>query len=217
MRRTFATIVLVCFLVMLWPPPQAEAQYAVIDVAAIAQLMESLAVLMEIVGLNVKDLAAMATMGPILELIRQVGVLAAQVQNEARIIRQIAKGWGVLLDPVTMPCTAADARSWNYRASEFSRMSISQIILLRGLIDQTIEMLATLAQVLTLIAIITGTTSGAQLSAALLARTSVALDAMRTKTDGFQTIVMGGQAIEHMNVLIGDCLARKRFADWGTR
>ena len=217
MRQAVAVVVIVCLLVMLCPPPQAEAQYAVIDVAAIAQLMESLAVLMEIVGLNVKDLAAMATMGPILELIRQVGVLAAQVQNEARIIRQIAAGWGILLDPVNLPCTAIEARSWNYRASEFSRMSISQIILLRGLIDQTIEILATLAQVLTLIAIITGTTSGAQLSAALLARTSVVLDALRTKTDGFQTIMLGGQAIEHMNVLIGDCLAQKRFADWGTR
>lgn len=216
MRRLVAVALILSVLVMLATPHQASGQLAVVDVGAITQLMMTLQVTMEMLGLNVRDLAALAQIGPILQLAQQIGVLAVQIQNEARIIAAIAKGWGVLLDPEMLPCTSRDVRDWNLQASGYARAGLHQLILVNALIDQTIELIATMVQILSLITIISGTTSGAQVAAALQASTVSQLASMQQKMRSFQTIMMGVTAIDQVNTLASDCLARARYTGWGS-
>jgi hypothetical protein len=214
-RRVTALAVLLCMLAGWMVPPPVHAQFAVIDVAAIAQAVLSVQAALETIGLITSDLAALSSMGSVVALIQQIQRLSAQVENEARIIKAIATAWGARLDESRIPCTSEDLRLWNYDAAELARRSILSVTLMEALIEQTIEMLATLANIIALIASITGTTSGAQFNGGILAAMSAKLDDAHMKMAAFRTVMIGGEAIAHMNTLAMDCLARKRYADWG--
>lgn len=215
MRRVTALAVLLCLLAGVIVPPPGHAQLAVVDAGAIFQAVLQVQAALETIGLITADLAALNSLGSVVALIQQIQRLSAQVENEAQIIRGMAAAWGARLDESRIPCTSADLRAWNYDAAELARRSILSVTLMEALIDQTIELLATLANIIGLIASITGTTSGAQFNGGILAAMSAKLDDAHMKMAGFRTVMVGGEAITHMNTLALDCLARKRYADWG--
>ena len=195
-------------------PVSAQTPELVFDPAAVAQLVESTARLLQLVGLNTQDLAALTNLGPILELASQITALLPEIQSITATFDARTQGWQSLM--ATVPCTASAQLAWLTQASEWGRHGSSEALVAMRLVGRTVGFLQNLLSLVSTISSLFGTTSGLQLNAALTSVTVVELQKLQVVLMPAQQVLMGGQMITQMTQLSNSCLSAQRFGGWGT-
>lgn len=192
------------------------AALPVIDAAAIFQLATQVAETTKLVGLNVRDLAVLANVGPMTEMGRHLAVLMTQLENERHLIMEIGELWGVLAEKGTAICTVEERREWLYEAVQLNRRRlVGTIQNTLALVEQTEEIMQTLVQMAQLWATITGSVAGLQVVAGLQARANGYLASIETALTSQQMAQASAQLVDITDAVMMDCLSQASMADWG--
>jgi hypothetical protein len=154
-------------------PGGSAAQIPVTDVAATAQLVMNVASMLELVGLNTKDLAALANMAPIMDILNQLAALTPQIQAIAAQVEARNLGWYSRM--ATIPCTAQARSEWMISAADWGRQGADEALGAMRLLGQRVALMNTLMTLVSSIASLFGTTSGLQMVSALNSVTVVEL------------------------------------------
>jgi hypothetical protein len=213
MRRILLLSVLTLLLSVRAVDPAAVP---VIDVGAIANLAYIMADAAKLVGLEVKDLAVLANVGPMTQMAQHIAVLLQQLENERRLILEIGELWGVLADEGIGICTVEARRDWMYKAVQLNQRRLRGTVTnTLALVEQTGEIVQTLVQMAQLWSVITGSVGGLQVIAGLQASTNAHLATIQTALTSEKMAKASEQVVEMTDALMMDCLAQASMADWG--
>lgn len=185
------------------------------DSAAVAQLVTTVASLLEIVGLTTQDLAALGSFATVIEIATELTILAGQIQGIVELIEARGDGWRARM--MTVPCLARDWNTWLYDASGWGREGASEALWTATLLRRTIALLQTLLRITQAIeSLIGGTTSGLQTMTALTSVTIVQLQQLHVMLAAHQQVLVGREIIELMRELSRQCIRANRYQNWGS-
>jgi hypothetical protein len=211
-KQLICTTVIACMLVGLIPQP-TEAQLVVEDPAAIAQLILSVSHLTEMVGLELKDLAALHDLAAVAQIGAQALASADKLRSIYGTLQARMNGWGSHM--ANVPCRQEDWGNWEFTAAEWWRQGTSDFRLAISLLGDSAQLMALITQIISSIGILFGTTSGLQVVSSLTAVNTLLLQNHQTLAGSFKQVQMGGYQIEQMRMLSNDCIRRARYRNWG--
>lgn len=192
-------------------PRPAAAQWQVIDMANLGQAVLQVSHLVQMLGLHVKDLSALAQVGQLVSVLDRLNAVANRLQSLMAQVDARAFGWNGLAS--MSPCGSAALAEWNYQAASWARQAAA---LMQQVSSLSSETLGLLNEMMTLITSIVGTTSGLQTITGLMAQLVTETQTMRAIAIPFQQEMQGGRIMEQVNQLASICLQRSLLQGWGT-
>ena len=193
-------------------PPPAEAYIQpVIDGANLTQAITQVSYLLNIIGLNIKDLAALPNLAQLTNVLSRIQGVVNQMQGLMGEIDARAFGWNGLAN--MNPCTGTALADWNYQAASWGRMGASLMQRVTSLSSSTLDLVN---ELMTLITSIAGTTSGLQTVTGYMAQLVTETQTLRTAALPYQQEMQGGRIIESVNQIASICLQRSTLHGWGT-
>ena len=187
---------------------------AVEDLGVLGQALASVAALSELIGFNAVDLAALANLEVMVTLAQELITLAAQLASIGQSITEFSDGW-VALGNGTF-CSASVGRDWYGQAVQFTRTGAIRALQIQSLMGQAQQALMTLAHLVALIPIIAGTTSGAQMTSALIATTGSYLLRLQMSMLPAYQLMSAASLMEQVVAVSSFCLANNRLKGFGS-
>lgn len=202
-------VVLVSFLL----PVAAQAQLAVADAPVLAAVGSAVTALKSILDETRRSLESLANWGAIVQQMQAVAQLVSEVEALTQEIDQLDAGWGQLADSGAVLCSLDEAVRWKGHALGWQQRGFQVARSAHRLLGRTTSMLLALQSVL---AGITGATSGAQSTSAALTLVATELHQLQGLTASFQSGIMGRDLIESIIGIQLVCIHQGHMAGWGS-
>jgi hypothetical protein len=193
------------------PRPAQGYVTPVIDAANLQQSLVQVAYLLQMVGLNIKDLAALPNLAHLTNVLSRLQGVVNQTQGLMGEIDARAFGWHGLAS--MNPCTATALADWNYQAASWGRQASALMQRVTSLSSATLDLVH---ELMTLITSIAGTTSGLQTVTGYMAQLVTETQTLRTVSLPYQQEMQGGRIIESVNQIASICVQRSLMNGWGT-
>jgi hypothetical protein len=213
MRRLPIGFMAFLLMVCLGLPRSALAQLAVEDLGVLGQMLTSVAALAELVGLSTDDLQALASMGPVMAMADQVVVLSSQLRAIGAQVTAFSDGW-VQMGSAEL-CSEREIASWLSQAIPFAREGSRRVLQIHAVLWQLDQALTTMTQIVLLIPLIGGSTSGLQVNAALLSVTQSELRRLQGVMTPYAQLMIADTLIDQVVGVGSLCAAPKRMHGFG--
>jgi hypothetical protein len=203
-------------LLIVAPVTQAQAQMAVVDVAAVTQLAFSVKELIRMSQNQLKDLAALGELASVMTTVSALRTMADDVMAVYSQLDAVRQGWMMLSDPSALPQTVGALYSWIQQAQMFSLQSTrTGMESVDQIISSVVLLLQRMLSLLSGLSSVSGSVGGLQYVSSLLQMGLGQAEQLKAALIAGQHTLIGPPLIESVRALAYPAIIGNEMRNWG--